>query len=83
MFRKKPSAQGSAQQTATPFPDERHLLHDLILEVPGQDQHIIGVGLSDPFGLFVFLFLLFAKFLPSVSMTELKEDMPPPMRPTR
>lgn len=42
----------------------------------------LGILLGS-FGLFVFLFLLFAKFLPSVSMTELKEDMPPPMRPTR
>jgi len=32
------------------------------------------------FSLFFFLFLLFAKFLPSVSMSELKEDLPPPMR---
>ena len=32
------------------------------------------------FSLFFFLFLLFAKFLPAVSMTELKEDMEPPMR---
>jgi molybdopterin-containing oxidoreductase family membrane subunit len=32
------------------------------------------------FSLFSFLFLLFAKFIPSVSMSELKEDIPPPMR---
>jgi Ni/Fe-hydrogenase subunit HybB-like protein len=32
------------------------------------------------FSLFFFLFLLFAKFIPSVSMTELKEESPPPMR---
>jgi molybdopterin-containing oxidoreductase family membrane subunit len=32
------------------------------------------------FSLFFFLFLLFARFLPTVSMTELKEDMRPPRR---
>lgn len=32
------------------------------------------------FSLFFFLFLLFAKFLPSVSMSELKEELAPPMR---
>jgi len=32
------------------------------------------------FSLFSFLFLLFAKFVPSVSMSELKEEIPPPMR---
>lgn len=32
------------------------------------------------FGLFFFLFLLFAKFIPPVSMTEIKEDLEPPMR---
>ena len=32
------------------------------------------------FSLFFFLFLLFARFLPTVSMTELKEDLPPPRR---
>lgn len=39
----------------------------------------LGIMLGS-FGLFFFLFLLFAKFLPSVSMTELKEDIPPPRR---
>ena len=29
--------------------------------------------------LFFFLFIFFAKFLPSVSMSELKEELPPPM----
>ena len=33
------------------------------------------------FCLFFFLFLLFAKFLPSISMTEIKEDIPAPRRP--
>ena len=32
------------------------------------------------FSLFSFLFLLFAKFLPVVSMAEMKEALPPPMR---
>lgn len=32
------------------------------------------------FGMFFFLFLLFAKFFPSVSMAELKEEMPEPSR---
>lgn len=32
------------------------------------------------FCLFLFLFLLFVKFLPSISMTEVKESLPPPMR---
>jgi len=32
------------------------------------------------FSLFFFLFLLFAKFLPAVSTSELKEDLPPPLR---
>jgi molybdopterin-containing oxidoreductase family membrane subunit len=32
------------------------------------------------FSLFFFMFLLFAKFLPAVSLTELKEDLAPPMR---
>ena len=32
------------------------------------------------FSLFFFLFLLFAKFLPSVSITEIKEGLGPPMR---
>jgi Ni/Fe-hydrogenase subunit HybB-like protein len=35
------------------------------------------------FSLFFFLFLLFARFLPPVSMTELKEDLPPPKRRDR
>jgi Ni/Fe-hydrogenase subunit HybB-like protein len=32
------------------------------------------------FCLFFFLFLLFAKFLPAISITEVKESLPPPMR---
>ncbi|RJQ87533.1 MAG: hydrogenase [Desulfobacteraceae bacterium] len=32
------------------------------------------------FSIFFFLFLLFAKFLPTISMTELKEDLPVPRR---
>ncbi|NIQ37549.1 MAG: hydrogenase [Proteobacteria bacterium] len=32
------------------------------------------------FGLFFFLFLLFVKFLPSISMTEVKEHLAPPVR---
>jgi molybdopterin-containing oxidoreductase family membrane subunit len=40
----------------------------------------MGIMLGS-FGLFFFLFLLFAKFLPSVSMTEMKEDIPAPRRP--
>jgi Ni/Fe-hydrogenase subunit HybB-like protein len=39
----------------------------------------LGILLGS-FGLFFFLFLLFSKFLPSVSMTELKEDVPAPRR---
>ncbi len=35
------------------------------------------------FSLFFFLFLLFARFLPTVSMTELKEEMPVPRRVAR
>ena len=41
------------------------------------------VELSITFGsfcLFLFLFLLFAKFLPSVSITEIKESLRPPMK---
>ncbi len=32
------------------------------------------------FGLFFFFFFLFAKFLPSISITEVKEEVAPPMR---
>jgi molybdopterin-containing oxidoreductase family membrane subunit len=32
------------------------------------------------FSLFSFLFLLFAKFVPSISMTEVRESVEPPMR---
>lgn len=35
------------------------------------------------FGIFFFLFLLFAKFLPSVSLVELKEDLREPIRPKK
>ena len=42
----------------------------------------LGILLGS-FGLFFFLFLLFAKFLPTISMTELKEDIPAPRRPRK
>jgi molybdopterin-containing oxidoreductase family membrane subunit len=35
------------------------------------------------FSLFFFLFLLFAKYLPSVSIAEVKESLPPPVREGR
>jgi molybdopterin-containing oxidoreductase family membrane subunit len=39
----------------------------------------LGVMLGS-FSIFFFLFLLFAKFLPSISITEIKESLQPPMR---
>jgi molybdopterin-containing oxidoreductase family membrane subunit len=36
--------------------------------------------MAGPFCLFLFLFFLFVKFLPSVSITEIKESLRPPMR---
>jgi molybdopterin-containing oxidoreductase family membrane subunit len=42
----------------------------------------MGIMLGS-FGLFFFLFLLFAKFLPSISITEIKEDIPAPRRPRK
>jgi molybdopterin-containing oxidoreductase family membrane subunit len=44
---------------------------------PSWVENSITVG---AFCLFLFLFLLFAKFLPSVSIAEVKEDLPPPMK---
>ncbi len=64
----------------------------IILSSPGHDfdpyswgtyvgPTLVELGIMlGAFGLFFFLFLLFAKFLPSVSMTELKEDLPVPTR---
>jgi Ni/Fe-hydrogenase subunit HybB-like protein len=40
----------------------------------------LGIMLGS-FSLFFFLFLLFTKLLPTLSMTEIKEDLPPPRRP--
>ncbi len=40
-----------------------------------------GIGFC-AFCLFLFFFLLFVKFLPSVSMTEVKEALPPPLKNT-
>jgi molybdopterin-containing oxidoreductase family membrane subunit len=39
----------------------------------------LGVMLGS-FSIFFFLFLLFAKFLPSISITEIKESLQPPVR---
>src|SRR6266850_7300308 len=35
-------------ELAAPFADVRHLLHDLVPEIPGQDQDVVRLGLADP-----------------------------------
>jgi Ni/Fe-hydrogenase subunit HybB-like protein len=42
----------------------------------------LGVMIGS-FGLFFFLYLLFVKLLPTVSITEMKEELPPPRRNAR
>src|SRR5262245_8062205 len=37
-------------ELSAPFPDAGHLRHDLVLEVPGQDQEIVGPRLADLVG---------------------------------
>jgi molybdopterin-containing oxidoreductase family membrane subunit len=46
---------------------------------PGPTWVEYGILLGS-FSLFFLLFLLFARFLPTVSITEMKEALPPPMR---
>jgi molybdopterin-containing oxidoreductase family membrane subunit len=42
---------------------------------------IVEIGvMTGSFSLFFFLFFLFLKFLPSISITEIKEGLMPPMR---
>ena len=35
---------------STPLTDARHLLHDLLFQIPGQNQQIIRLRFKDPFG---------------------------------
>src|SRR5438477_650436 len=37
-------------ETASPFADVRHLLHDLVLEIPRQNEHVVGARLADALG---------------------------------
>src|SRR5882724_887061 len=37
-------------ELAAPLPDVRHLFHDLVPEIPGQDQDVVRLGLADPVG---------------------------------
>src|SRR5215813_13441570 len=36
-------------EAPAPSPDEGQLLHDLILEVPRKDEHVVRTGLGDAF----------------------------------
>src|ERR1051326_631750 len=52
MFMAGPSGQdrefwNQHDETATPLPDRRHALHDLLLDIPGQDEEEVGFGLEN------------------------------------
>src|SRR5947208_13001154 len=37
-------------ELSTSLADMRHLSHDLVFEIPRQDQDVVGPGLGDPIG---------------------------------